>query len=213
MLTTIISAFEETLSMVLISGFFTILFGLPLGFLLYGLVNKQLFANKFIYYFLQLAISFLNNTPYLLITVFSIPLIKFLSDNNSSSTAAIIPLTIAAIPLYSTLVFEAIKQLPPELSNTIKILGATPWQAIVKIYLPEILPVLITALSKTLTQLLSYSTIAGLFGAGGIGALVMQKGYYSFELNYIIACALMLIASMQIIQFSSNLVVKKISKI
>ena len=212
MLTTIINAFEETLSMVVISGALTVLFGLPLGFLLYCSTNKQFFANKLLHYFLCIPITLLNTTPYLIITIFSIPLIKVLADGDNSSTVAILPLTIATIPFFSSLTFEAIKQLPAELTDTSRTMGATPWQSITKFYLPEILPSLILALAKTLTQLISCSTIAGLFGAGGIGALIMQKGYYSFEINYMAACALILVATAQFIQLSSRIVAKQIAK-
>ncbi len=213
MLTILINAFEETLSMVLIASLLTVIFGLPLGFLLYGSTNKQFFANKILHYAFRLPITFLSSTPYLIITIFSIPFIKSLIDTNTGNpTAAILPLTLAAIPLYSLSTFEAIKKLPLELSETIKTLGATPWQAILKIYLPEILPALVQAMAKTLNQLISFSTIAGLFGAGGIGALIMQKGYYSFELNYVVACALLLVSSAYFIQFSSNFIAKQIAK-
>lgn len=211
MLTTTLSAFEETLSMVLISGIITVLIGLPLGLILYCSNNKQFFPNKIIYYSLQIPVKILNLMPYLLITVFSMQIIKVFFSN-STTAIAILPLTIATIPYFSILTFEAIKQLPIELTNTITSLGATPWQAITKFYLPEMLPTLILAFAKILVQLISCSTIAGLFGAGGIGALIMQKGYYSFEPSYLTTCIIMLLTTVQIIQYSSQLLAKQIAK-
>ena len=213
MLTILINAFEETFLMVLIASVFTVVLGLPLGFLLYGTTNKQFFQNKTLHYAVRLPITFLHSSPYLMIVIFSLPLIKSFVDNHTiNSTAAILPLTLAAIPLYSLLTFEAIQKLPKELSETVKAIGATPWQAIMKIYLPEILPALVQAIAKILIHLISLSTIAGLLGAGGVGALIMQKGYYSFESNYIVACALLLVCSTQLIQFSSHLLAKQIAK-
>lgn len=213
MLTILINAFEETFLMVLMASVFTVALGLPLGFLLYGTTNKQFCQNKVLHYAVRLPITFLHSSPYLMIVIFSLPLIKSFADNHTiSSAAAILPLTIAAIPLYSLLTFEAIQKLPTELSDTVKAIGATPWQAIIRVYLPEILPALIQALTKTLIHLISLSTIVGLFGAGGIGALIMQKCYYSFESNYIVACALLLVCSTQLIQLSGHLLAKQIAK-
>lgn len=212
MLTTIINAFEETLSMVLISGVFTIMFGLPLGIMLFCSNNKQFCANKLLHYILRLPISLLNTTPYLVIMILSIPLFKALSSGNSSTTFAVISLTITTIPLFGSLTFEAINQLPSDLTDTVKTMGATPWQAIGKIILPEILPALIMATAKILIQLISLSTIAGLFGAGGIGALIMQKGYYSFQMSYVFASAIVLVATAQFIQLSSQLLARQLGK-
>ena len=212
MLTIIINAFEETLTMVLISGALTLLFGLPLGFLLYCSTNKQFISNKLLHYFLRIPIILLNTTPYIIITILSIPLLNALTSNHNPITIAILPLTIATIPFFSTLIFEAIKQLPVELTEVSKTMGATPWQSITKFYFPEVLPAVIFAIAKTLMQLISYSTIAGLFGAGGIGELIMKKGYYSFEIDYVVACALILTATALFIQFSSRLLAKQIAK-
>ena len=214
MFTIILSAYEETLSMILISGILAVLLGLPLGFLLYGSTNKQFCANKLLYYAFHLPITLINSTPYLLITIFSFPLLKFLVENNTpNATAAIVPLTIAAIPYYSLLTFDAIKKLPTELLEIAKTLGASPLQAILKIYIPEMLPTLVNALGKTLIQLISYSTIAGVFGAGGLGYLLMQKGYYSFELSYVVICTLLLVCTTQLIQYSSRLIAKQLVRI
>ena len=213
MFTTIINAFAENLIMVLASGTITVFFGLPLGFVLYGSTDQQLFANKFLHYILRLPISMLTATPYLMVLIFSLPFIKLLADKTAANTAsAILPLSIATIPLFSLMIYDAIKQLPAELSITAKTLGATAWQTILKMYLPEILPTVVQAISTTFIQLLSFSILAGMFGAGGLGLLLMEKGYYAFDIKYLAACAVVLVLTTQFIQFVGNTTTKMLGR-
>ena len=213
MLTIIINAFEETMVMVLIASLFTVFLGLPLGFILYGSTNKQFFANKAMYYALRLPITFISSTPYLIVTLLSIAFIKtIIGSNNSTVTSAILPLTLTAIPMFSLLTFDAIKKLPAEVADTVKTLGATPWQAITKIYLPEILPALIQAFANIMVQLIGYAIIAGIFGAGGIGSLIMHNGNQAVSVRCLLLSALLLAATVQIIQASGRYLAKQITR-
>jgi len=207
MLMIIIEALKETTLMLLISGIFTLVLGIPLGFLLYGTNHKNFFHNQLTHYLLQGPSSFINSMPYLVVMVACLPITKWLMAHGvSGSIAAVIPLTIAAVPLYGLLTYKAICKLPSELSDTAKSLGATPWQALFSMYLPEILPNLIHGFTTTMESLIRYSTISGIFGAGGLGFLLIQKGYYDFSLLYITICALLLAVLFQTTRYIGILV-------
>ena len=207
----IINAIYETIFMVVFSGIITILLGLPLGILLYCLKSKLIVTNKILYYIFNLPTKFIYTTPYVIIMIVSIPIMKWLITHNiPKNIVTIIPLTFAAIPLFSMLALEALSDLPSELKETAKILGGSPLQTIFKIYLPEALPALIAKISSTLVQITNYSVIAGIFGSGGLGFIIMQKGYDTFELTYIAICTISLVFIIKVIQISCDIIAKQL---
>lgn len=207
MLTIIYEALKETGIMLLLSGILTLFFGLWLGILLFTSKHKHFFANNFFHVILQWPCTFLNATPYLVIAIAFWPATKWLTGHGvTGNLAAVIPLSIAAIPLFATAIQTALTKLPAELTTTAQALGGTAWQALWQMYLPEIFPNLIKDFTKILKNLLGYSTISGIFGAGGLGYLLLQKGYYSFDLLYISICALLLVILYQLVQYLGILI-------
>jgi D-methionine transport system permease protein len=114
--------------------------------------------------------------------------------------AAIIPLTLAATPYFALLCEEAIQSVPTGIVETARSIGASPTQIIYKVLLPEALPNIIKGLTSMLVHLVGYSTIAGAIGSGGLGELMIHKGYQTFHWEYVLITVAMMIALVRIIQ-------------
>ena len=200
---TLLNAFQETLFMVLSSGFLTVLLGLPIGFLIFKHRDNHSPLLKIFKMLVQLT----ESTPYVIIILALLPLLQFLMNRTLTTPLdpamiAIIPLTLSSIPYFSRAFANALHKVPQGLIEVAKSMGATPFQILRKILIPESLPYLIKGLTQTLVQLIGFATLVGALGYGGLGQLVMNKGYPSLEIPYRIATLLILIILVQMIQRS-----------
>ncbi len=133
-----------------------------------------------------------------------IPFTRFVAGSVEGSIAAVIPLTLASIPYFAQLSEKAISKIQPGLIEAALAIGASPLQIIYKVLIPEALPNIISALTSTLIHLIGYSTIAGALGSGGLGNLIIHKGYQSFHTDYVVATVISLIALVQTIQICGD---------
>lgn len=202
MLHNLLSAFEETLFMVIASGLLTLLLGLPLGILLAVTHPKQLFENAWLHKSLDLLIQATHSIPYVILMVALIPFSRWLMGTEEGCLAAILPLTLATIPFFAKLCEQAIHDIPQGLVDTVQAMGGTPFQIIRYVFLPEAQPKIIRGLTVTLTHLVGYSTIAGALGSGGLGNLAIDKGYHYhvFQADYVFATVIVLVIMVQAIQ-------------
>lgn len=207
MLPELISALEETLFMVFTAGLLTWVIGLPLGALLSVSRPNQMLDNHLLYNFLKIFINITSSIPYVILMVATIPLTQAMMGSEEGSIAAILPLTLAAIPLFAQSTANALNQVPKGLIEAAESVGATPFQIIYKVLVPESLPNIIHALTGTLVHLVGFSAIAGALGAGGLGGLAVHKGYYSFQTDYIIAIVVTLMIIIHIIQACGDYIV------
>ncbi len=204
MLHTLFNALEETLFMVFSAGLLTWIIGLPLAAFLSVLSTQQSSSVSFIYKPLSFVISIAHKVPYIGLMIALIPLTRFIMGTGEGSVAAILPLTLAAIPYFTQLCEKALNKVPRGLIEAAKAAGASPLQIIYKVLIPEALPNIILALTTTLTHLIGYSTMAGALGGGGLGSLMIHKGYQDFHSEYVIAAVILLIALIQIIQLCGD---------
>ena len=200
---TLVNAFQETLFMVLTAGFLTVLLGLPLGFLIF----KQQANHSPLLKFFKMLVQVTESTPYVIIILALVPMIQFLMDNIleqhlNPAMIAVIPLTLSSIPYFSRALANALDKVPQGLIEVAKSMGATPLQIVRKILIPESLPYIIKSLTQTLVQLIGLSILVGALGYGGLGQLVVNKGYPSLDIPYLIATLLILITLVQLIQRS-----------
>lgn len=210
MLHDLINALEETVFMVFASGFLTYLIGLPLGILLTITQPKHLFPHRIIHTGLSIFINLASSVPYIILMIALIPLSQVIVDANQGLLAAIIPLTLAGIPLFTRVCQQSMTAVPFELIETAKAMGASSMQIIYKILIPEARSKLIHNLATTLVHLVGYSAIAGVFINSGLGSLAIQKGYHSFQVNYVLATIVLYVALVQIIQLASTYCCKTI---
>ncbi len=209
MLYELIIALEETLFMVFSSGLLTWTLGLPLGILLYSTGSQKLLDNKGIHTILSLIIGTTRSIPYAAFNIALIPLTQEITGTQDGSLAALIPLSLIAIPHFAYLCHKALNKVPKALIEATQALGATTLQIICKVLIPESLAHLIQGFGMTLVQLISYSTIAGVLGGGGLGHLLTYKGYGHFQMDYVISVLALLVLLVQGVQRCTQYVAQR----
>jgi D-methionine transport system permease protein len=196
----IMRALEETIFMVFAAGLFTWLIGLPLGMLLATTAKGKLLENKIIHRPLQVFLTTTRSVPYVALMISVIPLTQWITGSKEGCFAAILPLTLAAIPYFTDLSERAIHRVPLGLIEAAESMGASRWQIIYKVLFPEALPNIIKGLTQTITHLIGYSTIAGALGCGGLGSLLIQQGYHVFQIEYVLTTLILMVALTHLIQ-------------
>jgi D-methionine transport system permease protein len=198
MLYDILIATGETLYMVILSTCFAALLGLPLGTCLF--VTRHIKPNPVIHRAVGAFINFTRSIPFIILLVALIPITRLLVGTSIGLNAAIVPLTLGAIPFFARLADNAYHTLPRGLFDATNAMGATTWQVIRHVLLPEARPALIQALTVTATTLVNYSAMAGTVGGGGLGDLAIRYGYQRFDATVMITTVLILVVIVQIIQ-------------
>lgn len=203
MFNTLLNAFQETLFMVLTSGFLTVLLGLPLGFLIF----KHHANQSPLFKLCKILVQLTESTPYVIMILALVPLIQFVMDNAleqhlDPAMIAIIPLTLSSLPYFSRALANALHTVPEGLIEVATSMGATQLQIVGKILIPESLAYIIKGFTQMLIQLIGLATLVGALGYGGLGQLVLNKGYPSLEISYLVATFLILILLVQLIQRS-----------
>lgn len=211
LLTEFLLATWQTIYMVLISGAFAVLLGLPLGVVLMVTRNRNILANKYLNNILAAITNGVRSIPFIILLVAVVPLTRLITGTSIGTTAAIVPLSIAAIPFVGRLVETALNEVSGGLIEAGLAMGATSMQTILKILVPEALPGIIDGITLTLINLIGYSAMAGAVGGGGLGDLAIRYGYQRFEVGIMIATVLLLIFLVQIIQFFGDFLVNKVS--
>jgi D-methionine transport system permease protein len=202
----------NTLYMVFASGFFATLIGVPLGIYLTLLSKGHLKEHKILYKLLSLFVNTGRSLPFAILMVALIPLTRVIAGTSLGTTAAIVPLTIAAIPFLARIVESSLKDLDPNLIETAKIMGSTNTQIVTKVLIPEALPSLYSGITLMLINLIGYSTMAGLIGGGGLGQLAIQYGYNRFNSTIMIGTTILLIILVQLVQWAGNTLTQSLLK-
>ncbi|WP_298726547.1 methionine ABC transporter permease [uncultured Ferrovibrio sp.] len=207
----LVDGFIETLVMVGISGGVAALFGIPLGVILIltdrGGILQNLVANRV----LGIIVNATRSTPFIILMVAIIPFTRLVVGTSIGTAAAIVPLTIAAIPFIARLVETALREVPAGLIEAAQAMGATPLQIVTKVLLPEALPGIVAGLTITLVSLIGYSAMAGAVGGGGLGDIGIRYGYQRFLPEVMLAVVLVLIVFVQGVQSLGDRLVRRLS--
>lgn len=191
----------ETLVMTFSAGFFSILIGLPLGILLFLTRERQLLNNKSLNNSIALFVNIFRSIPFIILIVWMIPLTRSLVGTSIGMKAAIVPLSVGAAPFVARLVENCLLEIPYGVIEAARSMGATTFQIIRKVLIPEALPGLINSTSLTLITLVGYSAMGGAVGAGGLGHIGYQYGYVGYDALIMNAVLLLLIGIVFGIQF------------
>ncbi|MDK2907103.1 MAG: D-methionine transport system permease protein [Petrotoga sp.] len=191
----------ETLYMTFVSGFIAILLGIPLGIALYMLSKSDKKAAKSWYSVLDWIVNVFRSIPFIILIILIIPLTRLLTGTIIGSTAAIVPLSIAAIPFMARLAETSFNNLSQGLLDTSVSMGMTNRQFILKVLLPETAPEMVSNITLLIINLITYTAIAGAVGAGGLGAMAINYGYQRFRMDVLLYDVAILIFLTQIIQF------------
>ncbi|MDG6882168.1 D-methionine transport system permease protein metI [Phocoenobacter uteri] len=166
----------ETIYMGFVSTAIAIIVGLPLGFLAFLTGKEQILENALLNKVLDVVINIGRSIPFIILLVVLLPFTRWVVHTTLGTTAAIVPLSVAAIPFFARLTANSLLEVPAGLTEAAKSMGATNWQVVTKFYLPESLPSLINGVTLTLVSLIGYSAMAGAVGGGGLGNLAISYG-------------------------------------
>ena len=206
----LVDSLGQTLTMVIVSGLLGFVFGIPLGVLLHISKKNGLMENIALNKSIVMLFNFGRSIPFIILLVVLIPLTRFLVGTSIGTAAAIVPLTIGAIPFIARLVEGALLEIPSGLVEAAQAMGAKPHQIITKVMLPEALPGIINAVTITLVTLVGYSAMAGTVGGGGLGDVGIRYGYQRFDSTVMMITVVILVVLVQLIQSIGDHLVKRV---
>jgi D-methionine transport system permease protein len=207
----LVEAFLQTLYMVATASIIATLVGLPLGVLLYSTRKENIFAKPGLHRSLAGIVDITRSIPFIILMIAVIPLTRFLVGTSIGTTAAIVPLSLGAIPFIARIVENALLEINKGLIEAATAMGATPVQIIQKVLLPEAFPSIINGLTLTVVSLVGYSAMAGAVGGGGLGDLAIRYGYQRFNTGVMILTIIIMILLVQAIQICGDKLVRKFS--
>ena len=190
----------ETLTMVGGSLLFTVIFGLPLGVILFLTGPRQPLAHARLYGFLSLLVNLLRSMPFVILLILMIPVTVALVGTSIGVLGAIPPLVVGATPFFARLVETALREVDRGIIEATQSMGATTRQIITNALLPEARPGIFAAITVTAITLVSYTAMAGVVGAGGLGDLAIRFGYQRFQTDVMVVTVVMLLILVQILQ-------------
>jgi D-methionine transport system permease protein len=211
MISLFLDSFYETLLMVGISGLIGAVFGVPMGIILYLTDGKGILPNPVFNHTMGLIVNAIRSTPFIILLVAVIPFTRIVVGTSIGTFAAIVPLTIAAAPFVARLVETALREVDRGLVEAAQAMGATTWQIIYKVLIPEAFAGIVAGLTITFVSLVGYSAMAGAVGGGGLGDLGIRYGYQRFLPEVMLAVVLILIVFVQLVQSFGDYLVKRIS--
>lgn len=210
--TEIWQAIGDTFTMVGISLAAAILIGLPLGTWIYLTRKGQLYENLYLSGILNSIVNVIRSFPFLLLVVFLIPFTRMVVGTSIGTEAASVPLSIIAIAYYSRLVEQALLDVPRGIVETARAMGASGWQIVFKFLYVEARSGLVLGLTTSAISFISYSTVVGIVGGGGIGDFAIRYGYQRFETDVMVYMIILMIILVQAVQFTGSLVSRLIDK-
>lgn len=208
----IIPGFLETMYMVFFSTVFAVLLGLPIGVLLLITGENHILPMKGLNMVLSSMVNIFRSLPFIILIIILFPLSRLIFDTAIGSTAAIVPLSIAAAPFVARVAESALREVPWGMIEAAKSMGASNWQIIWRVLLPESVSALVLGLTLTVINILGYTAMAGAVGAGGIGDVAIRYGYQRFRDDVLWITVIVLILMVQAVQSFGNWIAGKLDK-
>ena len=194
-------ALWETVYVTVLATAFALLIGLPLGILLVaGEKNGVLPIPSWLLHIINIVINLLRSVPFLILMIMVIPLTRAIVGTSVGTVASIVPLVIASFPFVSRLVESSLREVNPNIIEAAQSMGASPFQIIVKVMIPESIPSLLSNITIAITTILGYSAMSGIIGGGGLGKIAINYGYYRYKDLVMILAVILLIVLVQIFQ-------------
>lgn len=205
-------ALWETTYMVAVSTVISIILGIPLGVILVTSDKGHILENLPLNRILGSIVNAARSTPFIILMVAIIPITRLIVGTSIGTEAAIVPLSIAAIPFVARIVESALKEVDFGLIEAAQAMGASPREIISKVLIPEAMPSIILGLTLTIISLIGYSAMAGAIGGGGLGDLAIRYGYQRFRVDIMLATVIILIAQVQIVQSFGDYFARRLNK-
>ncbi|MBD9600394.1 ABC transporter permease [Pseudomonas sp. PDM10] len=205
-------ATSDTMQMLGGSLLFTILLGLPLGVLLFLCSPRQLLENRVAYGLMSLMVNILRSLPFIILLIVMIPFTVLITGTSLGVAGAIPPLVVGATPFFGRLVETAMREVDRGIIEATQAMGATTKQIILNALLPEARPGIYAAITVTAITLVSYTAMAGVVGAGGLGDLAIRFGYQRFQTDVMIVTVVLLLVLVQVLQMVGDKLVVHFSR-
>ncbi|WP_255579557.1 methionine ABC transporter permease [Cryobacterium sp. PAMC25264] len=207
----------QTLYMVGVSLLITVIVGLPLGILLVGTEPGGLFESPFgsrragrvINRVLDFIVNLGRSVPFIILMVALIPFTRLVVGTFIGPTAAIVPLAVVAIPFFARMVEIAIKEVDTGLIEAAESLGATRWQIVSKVLVPEALAPMILGLSTTVTSIINFSAMVGTVAGGGLGDVAVRYGYQRYSTIHMVAVIIVIFVIVMLLQGLATMLAKR----
>lgn len=202
----------DTLQMTVISTIMAMIIGIPLGVVLVVTSKGHILENAALNKILGAIVNATRSIPFIILMVAIIPFTRMVVGTSIGTTAACVPLTLAAIPFLARLVETSIKDIQFGVIEAAQSMGASPFQIIRKVLLPEALPTIIDNATVLIVNLIGYSAMAGAIGGGGLGDIAIRYGYQRFQGDIMLATIIILIIMVQVIQMIGDGLSKAMNK-
>ena len=202
----------DTLAMLSGSLLLTLVFGLPLGVLLFLTSPGQLWANRAANGLLALVVNLLRSIPFIILLIVMIPVTVLLVGTSLGVAGAIPPLVVGAAPFFARLVETALREVDRVTVEAVQAMGATTRDLVFRALLPEALPGIIAGATVTAVALVSFTAMAGVVGAGGLGDLAIRFGYQRFQTDVMLVTVGLLLVLVQILQSAGDRLVRHFSR-
>ena len=212
MLALLAEALGETLYMVAVSTAIATIIGIPLGVILLTTGRGHILENPPVNRVLGAIANATRSTPFIILMVAIIPVTRIIAGTSIGTNAAIVPLAIAAIPFVGRIVEASLREVDYGLIEAAQAMGASPFQIIRRVLLPEAMPSIVLGLTLTIISLIGYSAMAGAIGGGGLGDLAIRFGYQRFRVDVMIATVIILIALVQAVQSTGDILSRRLNK-
>jgi D-methionine transport system permease protein len=200
----VIQATWETLAMLAGSAILAVVLGLPLGVSLFVTAPGRMFAAPGLNGALSLAVNVLRSVPFIILLILMMPLTLIIAGTTLGVPGAIPPLVVGAAPFFARLVEAALREVDRGVIEAAQAMGATPRQIVLDTLLPEALPGILAGATVTTVALVSYTAMAGVVGAGGLGDLAVRFGYQRFQTDVMLVTVLMLLVLVQGLQWAGD---------
>ena len=202
----------DTLQMTVISTIMAMIIGIPLGVVLVVTSKGHILENAALNKILGAIVNATRSIPFIILMVAISPFTRMVVGTSIGTTAACVPLTLAAIPFLARLVETSIKDIQFGVIEAAQSMGASPFQIIRKVLLPEALPTIIDNVTVLIVNLIGYSAMAGAIGGGGLGDIAIRYGYQRFQGDIMLATIIILIIMVQVIQMIGDGLSKAMNK-
>lgn len=208
----IVKAFYETMDMMFTSMTISLFVGLLLGFVLFTTGSNGIYKNKIVYFIVSSAVNMIRSIPFILFIIVLIPFSRMLLGTGFGVDSSKIPLSLIGTATFARFSEKDMLDVDKNIYETSYALGASPIQYFTEFLLREARAGLVLSFTSTTISLLSYSTVMGIIGGGGLGYLAMNEGYYNFNYKLMWLIIIMMILIVQTVQTLGNGIAKKIDK-
>jgi D-methionine transport system permease protein len=202
----------ESLYMTLTSTALAYVLGLPLAMVLVVTSPDGIRPMKTLYRVLDFIVNMLRSLPFLILLIAIIPLTRFITGTTLGPTAMIVPLVLAATPFVARLAESSLQEVDKGVIEAAQAMGAGRMRIVLRVLLPEAASSLLTGAAIAVTTILGYSAMAGIVGAGGLGAIAINYGYYRRQLAIMYIAVVLLLILVQVLQTIGMSIAKSMNK-